>query len=124
MNSPVRGFAALALAGWASSAVFAAPAAVLPADTGAQTLRLAQNLPGNADNPYNSPIRRANPNSMQGTQPSAPVIRGTNAQPVARPPTLENGGIGNGYPRGGSQPQAIDPQPSRPPRDSSDSNQR
>jgi hypothetical protein len=48
------------------------------------------------NNPYNSPIRRANPNSMQGTQPSAPAIRRPNTVPVPRPPTLDNGGIGNG----------------------------
>ena len=61
------------------------------------SLQLAQNLPGSS-NPYNSPIRRANPNSMQGTQPSAPAIRGPNTVPVPRPPTLDNGGIGNRYP--------------------------
>ncbi|MDF9773402.1 hypothetical protein [Pseudomonas baetica] len=63
------------------------------------SLQLAQNLPGSTNNnPYNSPIRRANPNSMQGTQPSAPVIRGPNTVPVTRSPTLDNGGIGNRYP--------------------------
>ncbi|WP_434557324.1 hypothetical protein [Pseudomonas sp. Z4-20] len=61
---------------------------------------VAQNLPGN-NNPYNSPIRRANPNSMQGTQPNVPNIRNNPTVPVPRPPTLENGGIGNGYPRSG-----------------------
>ena len=58
----------------------------------------AQNLPGN-NNPYNSPIKRANPNSMQGTQPNAPAIRGIQTVPATRPPTLENGGIGNRYPQ-------------------------
>lgn len=43
-------------------------------------------------NPYNSPIKRANPNSRQGTAP------GSNSSPTVRPPTLENGGIGNGQP--------------------------
>lgn len=63
----------------------------------------AQSLPNSSNNnPYNSPIRRANPNSMQGTQPSAPAIRGPNTVPVPRPPTLDNGGIGNRYPQ--SQP--------------------
>ncbi|NBB12506.1 hypothetical protein [Pseudomonas sp. SLFW] len=44
-------------------------------------------------------IRRANPNSRQGTQPIAPVPRNStlNTSPQ-RMPTLENGGIGNGYP--------------------------
>jgi hypothetical protein len=61
--------------------------------------QIAQNLPGSNNNPYNSPIRRANPNSMQGTQPSAPAIRGPNTVPVPRPPTLDNGGVGNRYPQ-------------------------
>lgn len=56
---------------------------------------LAQNLPGN-NNPYNSPTRRANPNSMQGTRPNVPTIHNNPTVPVPRPPTLENGGIGNG----------------------------
>ncbi|MCU0070386.1 hypothetical protein N8H71_02220 [Pseudomonas koreensis] len=59
---------------------------------------LAQSPTGNSNNPYNSPIRRANPNSMQGTQPSAPPVRGPNTVPVPRPPTLENRGIGNSQP--------------------------
>lgn len=73
---------------------------------------LAQNLPGN-NNPYNSPIRRANPNSMQGTRPNVPMIRNNPTVPVPRPPTLDNRGIGNGYPRsgqpGGSPPPTIKP---------------
>ncbi|WP_299828755.1 hypothetical protein [Pseudomonas sp.] len=51
------------------------------------------------NNPYNSPIRRANPNSRQGTESSIPSNRSnlpTNPQTNPRPPTLENGGIGNG----------------------------
>ncbi|WP_448107795.1 hypothetical protein [Pseudomonas azerbaijanoccidentalis] len=68
-------------------------------------LQVAQNLPNSCNNnPYNSPIRRANPNSMQGTQPSAPVIRGPNTVPVPRPPTLDNGGIGNRSPQQRSAP--------------------
>ena len=66
----------------------------------------AQNLPGN-NNPYNSPIKRANPNSMQGTQPNAPAVRGIQTGPTTRAPTLENGGIGNRYPQ-------RDTAPSRP----------
>jgi len=47
----------------------------------------------------NGAIRRANPNSRQGTQPIAPVPRGSNLNTAPqRMPTLENGGIGNGYP--------------------------
>lgn len=66
----------------------------------------AQNLPGN-NNSNNGPIHRANPNSMQGTQPNAPAIRGIQTGPTTRTPTLENGGIGNRYPQ-------RDAAPSRP----------
>lgn len=59
---------------------------------------LAQSPTGTSNNPYNSPIRRANPNSMQGTQPSAPAIRGPNTVQTPRQPTVENRGIGNGQP--------------------------
>ena len=45
---------------------------------------LTQNLP-NSDNPYNSPIRRANPNSRQGSVSSAPPLRGPNTLPTQRP---------------------------------------
>jgi hypothetical protein len=58
----------------------------------------AQNLPG-SNTTNNGPIHRANPNSMQGTQPNAPAIRGTQTGPTTRTPTLENGGIGNRYPQ-------------------------
>ncbi|AIG01147.1 lipoprotein [Pseudomonas fluorescens] len=73
----------------------------------------AQNLPGN-NNPYNSPIKRANPNSMQGTQPNMPATRGTSVAPVPRPPTLENGGIGNRYPQRDAPPSRPVTQPSAP----------
>lgn len=66
----------------------------------------AQNLPGN-NNANNGPIHRANPNSMQGTQPNAPAIRGIQTGPTTRTPTLENGGIGNRNPQ-------RDATPSRP----------
>lgn len=66
----------------------------------------AQNLPGRTDS-NNSPIHRANPNSMQGTQPNAPAVRGTQVGPTQRTPTLENRGIGNSYPK-------RDTAPSRP----------
>lgn len=69
----------------------------------------AQNLPGNNpnNNANDSPIHRANPNSMQGTQPNAPGIRGVQTGPTTRAPTLQNGGIGNRYPK-------RDAAPSRP----------
>ena len=56
----------------------------------------AQNLPGSND-ANNSPIHRANPNSRQGTESSIPPVRGPRTAPNPRPPTLENGGIRNGY---------------------------
>ena len=93
-------------------------AAFSPVASADVSLQVAQNLPGTTQgNPYNSPIRRANPNSMQGTQPATPVIRGPNTVPVPRPPTLDNGGIGNRYPASGtpaSPPKFI---PNPPPRD-------
>lgn len=91
MNRYVSGAIALALCG-----VLSHPAV---ADT-PSWLQVAQSLPNSTSaNPYNSPVRRANPNSMQGTKPSAPVIRGPNTVPVQRAPTLDNGGIGNRYPQ-------------------------
>ncbi|MGE8064298.1 hypothetical protein [Pseudomonas sp. NPDC089569] len=83
-------------------------------------LQVAQNLPNSVNNsPYNSPTRRANPNSMQGTQPGAPAIRGPNTVPVTRPPTLDNGGIGNRYPEPrttpGNPPTFIPNPPRRDP---------
>ena len=81
----------------------------------------AQNLPGN-NTSNNGPIHRANPNSMQGTQPIAPAIRSPNTVPVPRPPTLDNGGIGNRYPAQStpaSPPKFI---PNPPPRDTGSSN--
>lgn len=60
--------------------------------------------------PLNSPIRRINPNSRQGTVPSAPAQRdGWQAVPRTPTPSLENRGIGNGqvFPK---------PAPGSPPR--------
>lgn len=114
MNRFVLGVTVLALTGALSN---------LP-QADAAPLRIAQNLPGSTNNnPYNSPIRRANPNSMQGTQPNAPVNRGPNTVPVPRAPTLDNGGIGNRYPQDRSAP-ASPPKfiPNPPPRDADDSN--
>jgi hypothetical protein len=111
MNRFVLGAVALALSGVLS------PLALADASS---FLQLAQNLPGSGNNnPYNSPIRRANPNSMQGTQPGAPAIRAPNTVPVPRPPTLDNGGIGNRYPQDrsapASSPKFIPNPPSRDP---------
>ncbi|AJP52254.1 MULTISPECIES: hypothetical protein [Pseudomonas] len=63
----------------------------------------AQNLPGN-NSGNNGPIHRANPNSMQGTQQNAPAVRGIQTGPTTRTPTLENGGIGNSYPKRNAAP--------------------
>ena len=63
----------------------------------------AQTLPGNNASD-NGPIHRANPNSMQGTQPNAPAIRGPQVGPAPRAPTLDNGGIGNRYPTRNTAP--------------------
>ncbi|KAB0507747.1 hypothetical protein [Pseudomonas moorei] len=93
MNRCMLGLITLALSGFIIPAVQAHVAG-----SGAP-MQIAQNLPGSNNNPYNSPIRRANPNSMQGTQPSAPAVRGPNTVPVPRPPTLDNGGVGNRYPQ-------------------------
>ncbi|MFY0727480.1 hypothetical protein [Pseudomonas sp. NFX15] len=88
MNPSLFGALTLALSGL-----------LVPLADASSALQLAQNLPGSTNNnPYNSPIHRANPNSMQGTQPNAPAIRGPNTVPAPRPPTLDNGGIGNRYP--------------------------
>jgi hypothetical protein len=86
MNSFARRAALLALTGLLTSGVV--------------SVSQAQPLFGNGvnSNPTNSPIRRANPNSRQGTVPSTPPVRGPSTAPNVRPPTLENGGIGNGYP--------------------------
>lgn len=58
------------------------------------------------NSPYDGAIRRANPNSRQGTESTVPGTRTLNTPNNPRP-TLENGGIGNGYP---TRPAA----PSRP----------
>jgi hypothetical protein len=60
---------------------------------------LLQLAAGASDQPDNGAIRRANPNSRQGTESISPSMRGPNLGPSqSRPPTLENGGIRNGYP--------------------------
>lgn len=75
-----------------------------------------QLLAAGATNPYNSPIRRANPNSRQGSVLSTPPVRGPSTMPNPRPPTLDNRGIGNGENlRREQQPPLTDtPRPERP----------
>ncbi len=66
----------------------------------------------------NNTIRRINPNSRQGSVPSTPVPRGPSTMPRVKNPTLENGGVGNGYPRNPSLPATVKPTaPSLQPRD-------
>ncbi len=77
--------------------------AVLAVGLALTSLAQAQNLPGNND-ANNGAIHRANPNSMQGTQPNAPAIRGPRTGPTPPAPTLENGGIGNRYPTRNTAP--------------------
>ncbi|WP_040067666.1 hypothetical protein [Pseudomonas batumici] len=100
MNRPVFALATPLVVGLLI-AVTPVEGASLPA-----TPWLAQNLL-NSDNPYNSPIRRANPNSRQGSESSAPPLRGPNTLPKPRPSTIENGAIQNGYPRDQSAPMAV-----------------
>ena len=86
----------------------------LPADAAPQQpLQLAA---GN-NNPYNSPIQRANPNSRQGSMPATPPVRGPSTDPYQRTPSLDNRGIGNGD-NLRRQQQTPNLEPSRPPRDS------
>jgi hypothetical protein len=78
-------------AGWVQADERTAPAPQLLAAAG---------YPNRSINvPDNGAIRRANPNSRQGTDSIAPRVDGPRLGPAQpRPPTLENGGIGNGYP--------------------------
>ncbi|GLO46510.1 hypothetical protein SE916_06075 [Pseudomonas sp. 5FOS] len=67
------------------------------------------------NNPYNSPIQRANPNSRQGSMPATPPVRGPSTDPYQRTPTLDNRGIGNGD-NLRRQQQTPNLEPTRPPR--------
>ena len=87
--------------------------AVLALGLALAPLAQAHNLPGRYDT-NNSPIHRANPNSMQGTQPNAPAIRGIQAAPTSPRPTVENGGIGNRYPRQEAAPSRPATEPKAP----------
>jgi hypothetical protein len=66
--------------------------------------------------PDNGAIRRANPNSRQGTQSISPPVRGPSTGATPRTPTLENGGIRNGYPTRQQvpAPTTINPRGSQP----------
>ncbi|NWA01805.1 hypothetical protein [Pseudomonas gingeri] len=108
MNRLVFGLTPLLVIGLLVVAIPADGAVLSPTPPAA--LLLAQNLP-NSDNPYNSPIRRANPNSRQGSESATPPVRGLNTQPTPRPSTIENGAIRNGYPRDQQAPMAVPIQP-------------
>ncbi|WP_349975157.1 hypothetical protein [Pseudomonas sp. WHRI 8519] len=73
-------------------------------------------LAAGSNNPYNSPIQRANPNSRQGSLPVTPPVRGPSTQPIQRTPSLDNRGIGNGD-NLRRQQQTPNLEPTRPPRD-------
>lgn len=73
----------------------------------------AQTLPGRYDT-NNSAIHRANPNSMQGTQPNAPAVRGIQTAPTNPRPTVENRGIGNSYPQRDAAPSRPTPETKAP----------
>jgi hypothetical protein len=96
MNSSLRRLAILSL----GSLLFTGMAQASDSAVGASILLASANYPNRSNNtPDNGAIRRANPNSRQGTQSISPTPRGPDLGPVqTRPPTLENGGIGNGYP--------------------------
>lgn len=74
-------------------------------------------LAASNNNPYNSPIQRANPNSRQGSVQAAPPVRGPSTEPYHRTPSLDNRGIGNGD-NLRRQQQTPNLEPTRPPRDS------
>lgn len=73
---------------------------------------------GSAPGNTNNTLRRINPNSRQGSVPATPVPRGPSTMPKVYTPTLENGGVGNGYPRNPPLPETVKPTaPSLQPRD-------
>ena len=66
----------------------------------------------------NNTLRRINPNSRQGSVPATPVPPAPSTMPRVKAPTLENGGVGNGYPRNPPLPETVKPTaPSLQPRD-------
>ena len=80
--------------------------------------RVAQNTLSPNSAPADNTLRRINPNSRQGTIPATPAVRSPSTAPVVRQPSIENGQIGNGYPRSQPPPRTIKPTaPSLQPRD-------
>lgn len=79
---------------------------------------IAQNVLSPVPSPPNNTIRRINPNSRQGTVPATPSVTWPSTAPILRKPSIENGEIGNGYPRSRTPPEPIKPTaPSLQPRD-------
>lgn len=82
------------------------------------TVLLAQNGLTPGVTPNDTAIRRINPNSRQGTGPDPGTVPGLPAVPRAARPSIENGQIGNGYPRNPPIPKTLQPTaPSLQPRD-------
>lgn len=101
MNSFLRHLALVSLSGALSlNAAQADDSAARSSATLSPQLLASASYPNRSNNNSdNGAIRRANPNSRQGTESISPTMRGPNLGPTQdRPPTLENGGIGNGYP--------------------------
>lgn len=81
-----------------------------PATVSAQPMVTGQGASGSTQNdPYANPIRRVNPNSRQGTVPATPIPRGPSTLPLTPAPSLENRGIGNGYPPSSPLPKTVQP---------------
>ncbi len=82
------------------------------------TALFAQNTITPSATPNDNAIRRINPNSRQGTGPDPASVPGLPSVPRAARPSIENGQIGNGYPRNPSMPKTLQPTaPSLQPRD-------
>ena len=108
MNSVMRGFAIFLLVGFLSVGLLSI--GLVQAGEYAPFQLAASN-----NQPDNGAIRRANPNSRQGTESISPTMRGPNLGPTqTRPPTLENGGIRNGYPTREQSPRPSNGGAQRP----------
>jgi hypothetical protein len=109
MNSFLRGFAIFLLGGFLSVGLLSI-GLVQAGEFAPFQLAASSN-----NQPDNGAIRRANPNSRQGTESISPTMRGPNLGPSqARPPTLENGGIRNGYPTREQSPRPSNGGTQRP----------
>ena len=120
MNRAISGFLLLLLGGVLVTQAQAqtGPGEQPSLQLAARAQWVAQNTPLNNAPPASNPIRRINPNSRQGTGDSVPGARGPSIAPLQRKPTLENGQIGNGYPRNQPPAQLLKPTaPSLQPRD-------